>query len=388
MKNIAVIGAGYVGFSIAVLLSLRNKLTVVDLDKYKVARIKNNEPVIDDEEITKLYNSNSVRLSALERVSSLSMQDFYIVATPTDYDPTNNYFNTSSVELVIDEIFKIDKDPTIIIKSTIPLGFTKSMCSKYASDKIIFSPEFLREGHALQDNFFPSRIIIGSTSDMGQAFSKLMIKAAKKTDIEVQYTSSDEAEAVKLFSNSYLAMRVAFFNELDTFAFEKNLNSKKIIDGVCADPRIGNFYNNPSFGYGGYCLPKDTKQLLANFENIPQQLIQSIIDSNKVRKKFLIGKIMDLKPNVVGVYRLTMKQNSDNFRSSSVQDIMSELCESGVKVIIYEPETNLDIWEELQVINDLDVFKKISDLVIANRISDEIQDIENIVFTRDIYRNN
>jgi UDPglucose 6-dehydrogenase len=386
MKKIAVIGAGYVGFSLAVLLAQFNKVMVHDINLSRVNQVNNKQSTIADQDIDNFLETKELDIRATINFSELFDTDFFIVATPTDYDVANDYFDTSSVEEVINKIFKINKTALIVIKSTVPVGFTKKICHEYDSDRIIFSPEFLREGSALHDNLYPSRIIIGSEAPQAIEFANLLVEASHKDNVSLLYTESDEAEAIKLFANTYLAMRVAFFNELDSYSLFKNLDAKKIIDGVCLDPRIGNFYNNPSFGYGGYCLPKDTQQLLANYQDIPQNLIQATVEANKTRIEFLADQILVLKPKIVGIFRLTMKSGSDNFRSSSVQGIMQRLVSEGVRVIIYEPATDLQQWEGLIIFDDLSLFKQNADIIIANRRSPELLDVEHKVFSRDIYQ--
>ncbi|MDA9023524.1 nucleotide sugar dehydrogenase [Gammaproteobacteria bacterium] len=386
MKKIAVIGAGYVGFSLAVLLAQFNKVMVHDINLSRVNQVNNKQSTIADQDIDNFLETKELDIRATINFSELFDTDFFIVATPTDYDVANDYFDTSSVEEVIKKIFKINKTALIVIKSTVPVGFTKKICHEYDSDRIIFSPEFLREGSALHDNLYPSRIIIGSEAPQAIEFANLLVEGSHKDNVSLLYTESDEAEAIKLFANTYLAMRVAFFNELDSYSLFKNLDAKKIIDGVCLDPRIGNFYNNPSFGYGGYCLPKDTQQLLANYQDIPQNLIQATVEANKTRIEFLAAQILALKPNIVGIFRLTMKSGSDNFRSSSVQGIMQILISEGVRVIIYEPATDLQHWDGLIIFNDLSLFKQDADIIIANRRSEELTDVEHKVFSRDIYQ--
>lgn len=384
--KITVVGSGYVGMSLAVLLAQKNEVTILDINKKKVELVNNGKSTISDNLLSKYLRDKPLSLHAtMDSKKAYCNADFIIVATPTDYDLNTNFFNTKSVDSVIHEARKINKNSTIVIKSTIPIGYTKKLTQKYLSSKIIFSPEFLREGNALQDNLYPSRIIIGSKCNEAIEFARILEEASIKKGIKKLFMSSSEAEAVKLFSNTYLAMRVAFFNELDSFALDKNLDSANIINGVCSDNRIGDQYNNPSFGYGGYCLPKDTKQLLSNYENVPQALIKAIVDSNDIRKLFLTKKIINLKPEVVGIFRLTMKKNSDNYRSSAIQDLILELTKYDMKLVIYEPSLKQDLFLGHEVISSLQKFKDICDLILANRIEDDISDVRNKVFTRDLF---
>ncbi|MBQ6134756.1 MAG: nucleotide sugar dehydrogenase [Bacilli bacterium] len=387
--KIAIAGTGYVGMSLATLLSVRNKVVALDVLEEKVDKINRRISPIKDEYIEKYFKEKELDLKAtLDYQEAFRDADFVIVSTPTNYDEELNYFDTSSVEDVIEKVISMDMDTTIVIKSTIPVGFVESMKKKYHIHNIFFSPEFLREGKALYDNLYPSRIIVGDTGESGKKFAKLLKDACLKEDVVVKYMNSTEAEAVKLFANTYLALRVAYFNELDTYAELKNLNTKDIIEGVCLDPRIGDHYNNPSFGYGGYCLPKDTKQLLANYKDVPENLIEAIVRSNTTRKQHIADMILEKKPKVVGVYRLAMKSGSDNFRASAIQGVMEILKNEGVNLVIYEPSILENSFCDFEVIHDLKLFKDISDVVIANRLDEEISDILNKTYTRDVFREN
>lgn len=381
--KISVIGSGYVGVSNAVLLAQNNEVIISDIVTEKVDMINNKISPFKDDEITYYLNNKNLNLKAQLNIDYSS--DFIIIATPTDYNERLNSFDTSSVDKLVDEIIKNNPKAIIIIKSTVPVGYTNNIREKYNTKNIIFSPEFLREGKSLYDNLFPSRIIIGDTSDVAKKFSSLLKEGCLRSDVDVLFVSSNEAESIKLFSNTYLALRVSFFNELDTYAEINNLNTKQIIDGVCLDPRIGNYYNNPSFGYGGYCLPKDTKQLLSNYDNIPNNIIESVVQSNKTRKDFIANQIIKLNPNVVGVFTLSMKSNSDNFRSSSIISIIKRLIKSNIKVIIYEPSIRQSFFLSCNVIKNIEEFKKISSVIITNRISKELDDVLAKVYTRDIY---
>ena len=387
--KITVVGSGYVGMSLSVLLAQHNDVTVLDIDAARVDKINNKQSTFADTGIELFLAEKSLSLIAtLDKQAAYEGASFIIVATPTNYDANTNRFDTSSVDAVVEDALKLNLDALVVIKSTIPVGHTKSLQEKFESDRVIFSPEFLREGQALKDNLSPSRIIVGSQCKEGEEFAGLLKQGAEKTDIEMLFIRSTEAEAVKLFANTYLAMRVSFFNELDSFALANELDTKSIIDGVCLDGRIRDGYNNPSFGYGGYCLPKDTKQLLANYEAVPQTLIGAIVSSNTTRKDFIANAILKEKPKTVGFYRLVMKEGSDNFRSSAIQGLMSRIIKAGIDVIIYEPELNESSFDEMKVINSLSVFKDTSDIIVTNRDSENLQDIKHKIFTRDVFNNN
>ncbi len=388
--NITVVGLGYVGVSMAALLSQKNNVVALDINTERVNLVNESKSPIEDPDIPDFLLNPSTSLTATsDKKAAYKDAEFIIIATQTDYDPETDKFNTSSVEGVLSDISDYNSSATIVIKSTIPIGFTKSMNSLFSTERILFSPEFLREGQALHDNLYPSRIIVGGDfNSTAKIFSSILKNSALTKKVEVLFMSSCEAEAVKLFANTYLAMRVAYFNELDSFSYNNDLNAKNIILGMSLDERIGNFYNNPSFGYGGYCLPKDTQQLLSNFQNTPQNLIKAIVDSNKTRSNFLANKILDAEPKVVGIYRLVMKQDSDNFRFSAIQQIMQILQSRGVEMIIYEPTIKDKKFNDLNVINDFDRFKEQADIVIANRKSDQLEDINNKIFTRDVFGNN
>ena len=385
--KIAIAGTGYVGLSLATLLSQKHEVVALDVIPEKVEKVNSRVSPIRDEYIEKYFREKQLNLKAtLDYRSAFENARFVIISTPTNYDPEKNYFDTSSVEDIIQKVISMNDDNIVmVIKSTIPVGFTESVKKKYHTDNIFFSPEFLREGRALYDNLYPSRIIVGEKSERGREFASLLSDSALKKDVRVKLMESTEAEAVKLFANTYLALRIAYFNELDTYAEVKGLNTRDIIDGVCLDPRIGDHYNNPSFGFGGYCLPKDSKQLKANYQDVPENIISAIVESNATRKEYIAGEIIKKAPKVVGIYRLTMKSGSDNFRESAIQGVMEKIREAGIEMVIYEPALNAASFSDCKVVNDLNVFKQVSDVILANRKEEALMDVAKKVYTRDVF---